>query len=475
MIPKTPIPNLALTLLENCEHEELLGIFESCLKKRTIRSECVRLADAWRILFSGMHLSDVELVEEMQAADHRLGATRERMLCEFIKADCASGGRFVLKIIKEGGMIDRAALIMVADLKDLAGILLDGTPAIHLLATSCDKRVRPTLIRKAGNQLLSSVFDRNGMPVLFLIFGMGNISRFDLEAIAEVFSKEDLKKTMVQSRLGRNALEVFNELSTVLGMNKPKKQKSHSADNANKTSNKHKPRKATDKTDSLSKPAADLPIESVPVRDAASPESGISSLPEVDAPRDSPAVPSPGEVPAAMGEGEVRLPDDPGICSEPVAVLQDHAVPGIKTELRGNSITPALDYYSNINSPVPDRITETKILIVDDDRLTRKILLMQLNILGYVLCTQAESGNEAIKLAKEIIPDFIFMDIHMPGGIDGIDAAREIRAHMNSRIIFLTGCSDPETVNRAGEIRPNGYILKPFTITDLRVAIELRK
>jgi CheY-like chemotaxis protein len=196
----------------------------------------------------------------------------------------------------------------------------------------------------------------------------------------------------------------------------------------------------------------------------APPEAITPPLPEVNAPLDSPAVPSPKALPASTSEGDVRSPDDPGISHAPVAILKVPTESAKKAKPKRPSTLP-----------IAKAIADTKILIVDDDRLTRNLVQMQLNNLGYILCSQAESGNEAVKLAKEIIPDFIFMDIHMPGEIDGIDAAREIRAHMNSRIIFLTGCSDPETVNRAGEIHPNGYILKPFTTTDLRVAIELRK
>ena len=186
MIPKTPIPNMALTLLENCEHEELLDIFETCLKKRTIRSECVRLADAWRILFSDMHLFRAELVEEMQAADHKLGVARQRMLCEFIKADCAGGGRFYKS--HNGRRGDRPGGTdhgrrPEGSCRCYSGRYTGDPPAGHFLRH--ESETDPD--QESRTQLLSSVFDRNGMPGAVLIFGMGNISRFDLEAIAEVF------------------------------------------------------------------------------------------------------------------------------------------------------------------------------------------------------------------------------------------------------------------------------------------------
>jgi CheY-like chemotaxis protein len=116
-----------------------------------------------------------------------------------------------------------------------------------------------------------------------------------------------------------------------------------------------------------------------------------------------------------------------------------------------------------------------KILIVDDDEIIRGLLKVRLQMLGYTLCTMAENGEEAVKLARATQPDFVFMDISMPGEIDGIAAAQEIRGHMKTRIIFLSAYSEKEILDRAREIRPDGYILKPFTDTDLRVILELRK
>ena len=136
------------------------------------------------------------------------------MLREVIKADCARGGRFVFNVLKKGGQIDRSALIMIANLQDLAAIEQDGVPAIHLLTRACDKSIRPLLIEKAGKQLLTSIFDRDGLPVFFVILGMGNLSIYDIDAIEKVFSKDDLRQIMAQNRTGRNGLEAFAEIST---------------------------------------------------------------------------------------------------------------------------------------------------------------------------------------------------------------------------------------------------------------------
>jgi hypothetical protein len=202
--------------LENCGAEQLLGLFESCLKAGWRRGDYGLLSDAWGHLFSGMYLSAEELVNEMQCGTHRLDEEKERILREFIRADCAGGGPFTLAVIRKGGNIDRAALIMIADSEDLAGIELKGTTAIHLLAGTCDRKARPALIRKAGKRLLSVLFDSRGIPAIFTIFSLGDVCMTDLDALAEVFTLDELRGVMSQNRSGRNALEVFTEISLLL-------------------------------------------------------------------------------------------------------------------------------------------------------------------------------------------------------------------------------------------------------------------
>jgi hypothetical protein len=234
---RTPIPNAKTASLENCGTEQLLGLFESCLKGGWRGVDYGLLSDAWGHLFSGMYLSAEELVNEMHAGKHRLDEEWERMLREFIKADCARGGAFTLSVIRKGGNIDRAALIMIADPEDIAGIELKGTTAIHLLAGTCDRKVRPALIRKAGNRLLSVLFDSRGIPAIFTIFSLGDVCISDLDALAEVFTPDELRGIMSQNRSGRNALEVFSEISMVLKSRPSLERNTFFKTNARKDSN----------------------------------------------------------------------------------------------------------------------------------------------------------------------------------------------------------------------------------------------
>jgi len=118
-------------------------------------------------------------------------------------------------------------------------------------------------------------------------------------------------------------------------------------------------------------------------------------------------------------------------------------------------------------------MAKKKVLIVDDDPQIRDLLQLRLKILGYDICGMAGTGEDGVKLAKETKPDIVLMDIRMPGEKDGIAAAHEIRTLLDARIIFLWGFSDQETIDRMKSIHPDGYILKPFTDTDIRVALGL--
>jgi hypothetical protein len=213
---RTPIPNEHIARLENYGPDQLVGLFGA---SRTSGSRVIdygQLSDAWGMLFSGLYLSGGELIDEMQRGEHRIKEEDEHMLREFIRGDSRSGGLFVLKVIKKGGSIDRAALLMIADLEDLTGIEYNGTTAIHLLADACDKGIRPVLIQKAGKKLLSAAYDQRGIPVIYTIFALGDVCMSDLNAIAAVFSKDELKEVMCRNRTGKDALTVFSEITLSL-------------------------------------------------------------------------------------------------------------------------------------------------------------------------------------------------------------------------------------------------------------------
>ncbi|WP_406660354.1 response regulator [Methanolobus sp. ZRKC3] len=114
-----------------------------------------------------------------------------------------------------------------------------------------------------------------------------------------------------------------------------------------------------------------------------------------------------------------------------------------------------------------------KILVVEDENVVALELKKRLKRLGYQVSSVARSGKEAISKAEGFLPDLVIMDIRLKGDMDGIQAAQVIRENFSIPVVYLTAHSDDETLKRAKQTEPYGYILKPFEEDDLRTAIEI--
>jgi CheY-like chemotaxis protein len=113
-----------------------------------------------------------------------------------------------------------------------------------------------------------------------------------------------------------------------------------------------------------------------------------------------------------------------------------------------------------------------KILVVDDEVLVARDLKQRLEALGYEVPAFAISGEEAVKIADQIEPNLIFMDVRLGGSMDGIEAARLIRKQRDIPVIYLTAYSDQATLDRAKPTHPYGYVIKPFQDKNLKITIE---
>jgi len=118
------------------------------------------------------------------------------------------------------------------------------------------------------------------------------------------------------------------------------------------------------------------------------------------------------------------------------------------------------------------QVIPRKIFVVEDDIVLAKSIQRQLKHLGHALVAIAETGEDAINIARERTPDVILMDIRLNGLMDGIEAAEEIRRRHDAPIIFMTSHDDEETFDRAKMADPGGYLLKPFDEANLHIAIE---
>nr|WP_314858079.1 EAL domain-containing protein [uncultured Undibacterium sp.] len=118
-------------------------------------------------------------------------------------------------------------------------------------------------------------------------------------------------------------------------------------------------------------------------------------------------------------------------------------------------------------------LVKPRILIVEDEAIVARDIRVQLEALGYEPVGIATHAEQAIRLAGELRPNLILMDIQLSGEGDGIYAAQEIRRLFGLPVVFVTSFTADEVLQRAKLIEPYGYVLKPFTQRDLRTVIEM--
>jgi two-component system cell cycle sensor histidine kinase/response regulator CckA len=114
-----------------------------------------------------------------------------------------------------------------------------------------------------------------------------------------------------------------------------------------------------------------------------------------------------------------------------------------------------------------------RIMIVEDEPITVADLEHQLTALGHQVVAWSDTGEEAVAQADALAPDLILMDIRLRGQMTGIEAAQRVREHAEVPIVFLTAFSDRDTVGRACETLPYGYLLKPFTERAVDSALQV--
>jgi PAS domain S-box-containing protein len=118
-------------------------------------------------------------------------------------------------------------------------------------------------------------------------------------------------------------------------------------------------------------------------------------------------------------------------------------------------------------------MTPARILIVEDDRIVARDIEQQLLRLGYLVTGITARGDAAPGLAASTRADLVLMDVRVQGPVDGIDAARQIRAALQIPVVFLTAYADEDTLRRASAAEPFGYVLKPFEDSQLHTVIGM--
>ncbi len=113
--------------------------------------------------------------------------------------------------------------------------------------------------------------------------------------------------------------------------------------------------------------------------------------------------------------------------------------------------------------------TGKKILVVDDKEDSRVLVEKVLRLRGYEVIG-AGTGEDAINMAQTELPDLILMDVRLPGGIDGLEATRRIKALpqlAHIPILAMTASVRPEDEQRALDAGCSGFVRKPVDIDEL--------
>lgn len=118
-------------------------------------------------------------------------------------------------------------------------------------------------------------------------------------------------------------------------------------------------------------------------------------------------------------------------------------------------------------------MAKIKVLVVEDKMLIAEDIASRLAKHAMEVVAVCDHGEEAVKMAEDLMPDLILMDIELAGKMDGIEAATIIQSRQEASIIYLSDFVDAKTVNRAKLTLPDNYLAKPFNEADLVRAIEL--
>ena len=112
-----------------------------------------------------------------------------------------------------------------------------------------------------------------------------------------------------------------------------------------------------------------------------------------------------------------------------------------------------------------------RVLICEDETIIRLDLRATFEDAGYEVVGEAKDGEEAIRLALELEPDLVVMDVQMPR-LDGIEAARRLLTERPVPVVIVTAFPEQQLVERAVEAGVFGYVVKPFRREELLAAVH---
>lgn len=113
-----------------------------------------------------------------------------------------------------------------------------------------------------------------------------------------------------------------------------------------------------------------------------------------------------------------------------------------------------------------------RVLIAEDEAIIRMDLREMLTEEGHDVVGEARNGEEAVALARELLPEVVFMDVKMPG-MDGLEAACILQAEKLAPVVMVTAFSQSSYVEQACAAGAMAYLVKPFTKRDILPAMHV--
>ncbi len=111
------------------------------------------------------------------------------------------------------------------------------------------------------------------------------------------------------------------------------------------------------------------------------------------------------------------------------------------------------------------------VLVVEDEFFIAEMFSFQIEDMGLKVCGVAATADHAIALAQQHRPAVVLMDMRLRGERDGVDAALAIHETIGSKVIFITGSREPETITRIHLDHPFALLFKPLAEGQLRSTV----
>jgi len=131
------------------------------------------------------------------------------------------------------------------------------------------------------------------------------------------------------------------------------------------------------------------------------------------------------------------------------------------------------DNVQNISSELSEMMLSMKVLVVDDSRTLRRLLIRELNRLGIINITEANDGNNAIEKLNKDAYDLMLLDMEMPE-LDGLETLKIVKANPNLSYLPVIIVSSADNFDRTVEciqVGAEDYLPKPFNAVLLRARV----